>query len=313
MAAFTKLDEADLDRFLAAGGFKKYDELRVIEGGSVNSNFRIRVDGAPYFLRLYEEQDMEGAGRELATVEKLARRGVPTPTALGAIRQLAGRPAALFPWVEGRIRCQRSVSVDDAHCIGRSLAHLHVAGQSIEATEGRFHPAALRTRLERCSDVDFPVRRLRSTLDALEARRNTPLPHGLVHGDLFRDNVLWDGATVLALLDFESASAGAFIYDLAVTMLAWCFGDDFAPALVGSLVRGYESVRVLDGAEREGVHVEACLAAVRFTITRITDYAMRPALPDDRRVMKDWRRFLARLDALEAMGAVGLRGLTGLS
>ncbi len=237
--------------------------------------------------------------------------GSRTPTAVGGVRELAGRPAALFPWVDGTLRCQRSVSVDDARTVGRALAELHVVGEHIDASEGRFHPTALRARLDGVpvGDATFPTARLRRTLDDLEARRDASVPRGLVHGDLFRDNVLWDGATLVALLDFESASAGPFIYDLAVTLLAWCYGESFSQDLARSLVRGYESVRALDEAERKSFHVEACLAALRFTITRITDYAMRP--DGGARVMKDWRRFLARLDALEAMGPGGLGVLTG--
>jgi homoserine kinase type II len=313
VAAFTTPDKAELTAFLAAMGVHKHDELRAIEGGSVNSNFSVCDDARRYFLRLYEEQGMAGAARELAMVAELARDGVATPTALGGVRELAGRPAALFPWVDGVIRCQSRVSVDDTHAVGRALAHLHVVGEHIDGSAGRFHPAALRARLDGIAveaSAAFPMARLRRTLGSLDARRDASVPHGLVHGDLFRDNVLWDGEKLVALLDFESASAGPFIYDLAVTLLAWCYGEGFSQDLARSLVGGYASVRPLGDKERKSFHVEACLAAVRFTITRITDYAMRP--DGGARVMKDWHRFLDRLDALEAMGAEGLAALTGL-
>src|SRR5678815_5685700 len=123
-----------------------------------------------------------------------------------------------------------------------------------------------------------------------------------VHGDLFRDNVLWAGDAVAALLDFESAFRGPLVYDLAVLVLSWCYGDAFEPDLARAMVRGYESVRPLTAQEKRALYTETRFGALRFTITRITDYAMRGG---EGRVMKDWRRFLARTDALEAMGQSG--------
>src|SRR5262249_38949869 len=129
--------------------------------------------------------------------------------------------------------------------------------------------------------------------------------------DLFRDNVLWaTGAgtvqtrmedPIVALLDFESASRGAFVFDLAVTLLAWCYGDVLEPPLARALVSGYSSVRPLADREKKALFASARFAATRFTITRITDYAM-PGRGGEGRVIKDWRRFLGRLDVLEAIG-----------
>ncbi len=305
MAVFTWPAEGDLTAFLTSYGIEKYDGFRAIEGGSVNSNFRIDT-GASYFLRLYEEQDAAGAAAEMTLVRALAKGGVATPAPLEGVHTLAGRPAALFPWVTGVCRCQKGVRVEDAAKVGEALARLHVTSTALKAREGRFDAVGLRLRLERIPAASFPVERLRHTLSDLVEGRDPTIPKGLIHGDLFRDNVLWEGDRLAALLDFESACEGAFVYDLAVTLLAWCYGDDFSPSLCRALVRGYESVRPLERAEREALHTEARLAAVRFTVTRITDYAMRT---HGAGVMKDWRRFLARLDAIEAMGEGGLVSL----
>jgi len=245
VAAFTHPSDAELTAFLKTYGLDKYDEFQAIAGGSVNSNFSVDIAGTAYFLRIYEEQDAHGAGAELEMVAELARRGVRTPVALLGARTLAGKPAALFPWVSGTIRCQRAVSARDVTAIGSALAKLHAAGSDVHAGDGRFHPDALVVRLQTIDPSSFPVERLRRTLEAL-VERTPAVPRGLIHGDLFRDNVLWDGEKLASLLDFESASRGAFVYDLAVTMLAWCYGDGFSTDLLRALVVGYESVRRLD-------------------------------------------------------------------
>jgi homoserine kinase type II len=300
VAAFTSVSADEIDAFLSKNGIAKCNEFLVVEGGSVNSNFSMRAGGIRFFLRLYEEQDEVGARREMAMLGELARKGVatPEPIASGAI---AGKPAAMFPWVDGVHACQRGVNDARAYAVGEALAHVHVS--RIDAGEGRFDERALRARLARIDDR-FPVARLTATLDALITERARDLPSGLVHGDLFRDNVLFDAAApnrIAALLDFESASHGPFVYDLAVTVLAWCFGDSFDASLVSAMTRGYESVRPLAVREKRAFYTELKMAALRFTITRITDYEMR-GVEGASRVMKDWRRFLARLDALEQNG-----------
>jgi homoserine kinase type II len=211
--------------------------------------------------------------------------------------------------------CQRAVSVKRAKAVGAALARVHRAGEGIAVPEGRFDIPALEKRLERIDGSAYPVERLRKTLAEIAAARDATIPRGLTHGDVFRDNVLWaagsaEGGTaqirtrdeIVAVLDFESASRGPFVYDLAVTLLAWCYGDVLEPSLGRAMVAGYGSERALTDAETRAFYTEARLAATRFTITRITDYAMRGG---EGRVMKDWRRFLGRLDALEAMGEAG--------
>jgi homoserine kinase type II len=312
VAVFTKPSKVDLEAFVEGIGVGKVDAFQPVEQGSVNSNFSVTAGDRRFFLRIYEEQDARGAAAELAMLEGLAGRGVATPRAVGR-GTLAGKPAALFPWVEGAMSCQRGVTEARARAVGTELARVHLAGADLEAAPDRFGPDALRARLQTIDPDAFPAARLRRSLDALAAARDDSIPRGLAHGDLFRDNVLWlsSGDRVAALLDFESASRGAFAYDLAVCVLSWCYGDAFDPALARALVAGYEATRPLEPAEKHAFYTEARLAAVRFTITRITDYAMKGAEQAGPRVMKDWRRFLARLDALEAMGAEGFAALVG--
>jgi homoserine kinase type II len=132
-----------------------------------------------------------------------------------------------------------------------------------------------------------------------------------MHGDLFRDNVLWDaGGEIAALLDFESACAGSYAYDLMVTVLSWCFGDELEAGLASAMCGGYDRVRPMSEAEKRGLWAEGSFAALRFTVTRITDYAMRSGATGPR-VVKDWSRFMKRFEKLQALGEEGVRALVG--
>src|SRR5581483_6534621 len=253
-----------------------------IPEGSVNSNHRLETDKGAFFLRIYEEQGLLGARNDAELVATLSARAVPTPEPLRdgegrSITLVGEKPAAVFPWIDGAIVCQKSVRPAHARAVGAALAKLHVAGEGIAGGEGRFRVEDIRRRLFGIRDPRFrdAVMELMAAMDRWVAKRATDLPRGLIHGDLFRDNVLWQNDSLTALLDFESAADGPFAYDLAVAILAWCFGDDFDRELVKAMIEGYESVRTLSSSEREGLLAEACIAAIRFTTTRITCYAMK--------------------------------------
>jgi homoserine kinase type II len=290
-----------------------------VPAGSVNSNYRLDVHGrGPIFARIYEEQDRAGAEAEARLLDHLASRGVGTPRPLprvdggGFTAETQGpsaserRPVALFPWQGGEILCQSRVTAAVAGTVGRKLAETHLAAETFaEPRPGRFRIADLRRRLERVARAEDPALRalapeIGARLDRAEKARNADLPRGIIHGDLFRDNVLWEGDTLVALLDFESACDGSWVYDLMVTVLAWCYGDDLEEKLARAMFAGYAAVRRLSAAERDALPVEGRIGALRFTVTRITDFAMRPAIGE--RVMKDYRRFWARHERIEALG-----------
>jgi homoserine kinase type II len=149
----------------------------------------------------------------------------------------------------------------------------------------------------------------------VHAARDPRLSRGVVHGDLFRDQVLWrDDGEIAALLDFESACDGTFAFDLMVTVLSWCVGDDLDAGLARAMADGYQRVRTLSEAERDGLAGEGSFAALRFAITRITDFSMRARNADGtaRPPARDWRRFMKRFDKLQSLGAGGVRGVLGV-
>lgn len=323
MAILTIPSDHDLRQFVESYALGRLVVARGLEVGTVNTSYALEVAGGQrFFLRIYEEQDAPGAAREAVVLAHLAAHGVKTPAPLvapdgRATRTLAGKPAAIFPWVDGDMLCQRAVTPEVAEAVGAALATVHRAGHAPGAPldRGRFGPAELVRRCERvASSADMEARALAGALASaaadVAARRRLDVPSGLVHGDLFRDNVLWHVETggqcsrLAALLDFESAHDGPFAYDLAVTILSWSYGSTLEPAIARAIVRGYQSVRMLEPVERDVLYAETLFAALRFTITRITDNAIR--------VGKRWQRFVERRAAVEALGPRGYAEALGL-
>ncbi|MEM6790062.1 MAG: homoserine kinase [Myxococcota bacterium] len=320
MALLTALTLPDASALAGRYGLR-LTALHPIRHGSVNSNFWAEVaDGSRVFLRIYEESALEAVRLQNELLRHLAAAGVDTPVPLRdedgrdvqTPRAAENKPVCFFPFCSGRWIAQREVDEARMHQVGAILAAIHRAGEGYTgAPPNRFGKAQMRARLDAVSarKLDPELReaatRLERALTALEDEPPVSAEWTVVHGDLFRDNVLWhDDGTLSAALDFESASLGDPAFDLSVTLLAWCFTDRLEERLVRALVRGYRRNRTLSETLLRGCFRQARMAAIRFAVTRITDYELRP-----RGVVayKDYRRFLARLDALEGLGADGLR------
>jgi homoserine kinase type II len=296
-------------------GAAAYRSHELIDAGTVNSNYRVETAGGPCFLRVNEDKTTSQVEKEAELLRHLSARGVPTPVPFGRVASVRDKPCSLFPWVAGQHLARSELTPQAAHEVGAALSHLHGAGQGFSGLgAGLYTTAHLHGRFERAlaGSAHRPV--LQGAVSALRVRfsswrRSPGLPVGVIHQDLFMDNVLFEGGKVVALLDFEQACDGVLVYDLAVTLLAWCYGqDDFVDHHLAALCRGYLTYRTLEPTEREALFDECRLAAMRFAITRITDVELRASAPAG----KDYRRYLARLERLEDRGPSAFRAACGL-
>lgn len=313
MAVLTPLPFDSARTLLQSYGIQ-LDELTPLQAGSVNSNFFLAGkarggQSVSYFARIYEEQGALGAHFELSLNQALKKAKIPVAEPIltrdGSIQlSYEGKPFAVYQRLKGQVSCQRGVTPALARNVGRSLAQVHSADLGgLELSESRFGFDGIAARLEQVrasgrQDLRSAVERIESLCHELSLKPAVDLPQGLIHGDLFRDNVLIDGDAVVGLLDFESASRGSFVYDLMVTLLAWCFGDTLRADLVQGMLRGYDSVRPLLPVERAQLVDVGSFACARFAATRLTDFSLR--VGEGEPPARDFRRFFERLDVLQS-------------
>jgi homoserine kinase type II len=287
MAQFRVVSAGDVQEILrgfALAGYRAHEPIAV---GTVNTNVRVQLDTGLVFLRINEGKSEDDVRREATIVGHAAARGVPTPAPL---RTPAGDPftswqshmVSLFPWVAGRTLARAELTPAHAAAVGEALAKLHLAGRDFpDRRPGRYEPPEIAARLSRIAALARPeladaIATLTPELAQLPQERAPNLPTGVIHGDLFVDNVLFEGDRLIALIDFEQASWGRFAYDLAVTTLAFGFGrDDFRPEIVRALLDAYGAVRGSTADERAGFGAELRFAACRFAVTRITDVHLK--------------------------------------
>jgi homoserine kinase type II len=289
VAVYTEVPDDELAAFLAGYEIGSLLSYKGIAEGVENSNYLLRTTQGSYILTLYEKRVREAdLPFFLGLMQHLARRGLTCPLPVAnqsgeALGRLAGRPAAIITFLEG-VAVRRPTA---QHCgaLGRALARLHQAGDGYPMTrpnalsrEG--WPPLFRQAEERADTVAVGLaERTRRELAFLERAWPTGLPTGIIHADLFTDNVFFIGPEVSGLIDFYFACTDAFAYDLAICLNAWCFEPDGSFNLTkgSALVAGYQAVRPLGAEEVEALPVLCRGAALRFMLTRLVDWLNVPA------------------------------------
>jgi homoserine kinase type II len=280
MSVYTTVTAEQLDAWLSRYNVGGLVELQPIASGIENTNYFVTTEGGRYVLTLYERLPPEELPFYLNLMAHLARAGVeapaPEPDRTGALfSMLNGRPAGLVARIDGAAIEQP----DRAHCaaVGNALARLHVATQTYRARlTNRRGPAWWRqaARAVRSYLTDDQRQLLADEIKYQTGYAKASLPKGAIHGDLFRDNVLFVGNRVSGIIDFGFAATDFLAYDLAITVNDWCVDratgaleDDCCEALVAA----YQAVRPLSAEEREQWPTLLRAAALRFWLSRLYD------------------------------------------
>jgi len=288
MAVYTDVTADDLTDFLSRYQLGELRSYKGIAEGVENSNFLLHTSDGNFILTLYEKRVAAGdLPFFLGLMEHLAARGITCPQPVknrqcGVLGKLAGRPAAIVTFLDG-LWIRRP---NPGHCaaVGEALARLHLAGKdfpnkranalSIESWRALYAQAKERgdsVRPGLCAEIA-------KELDALDKSWPRDLPDGVIHADLFPDNVFFLGDRLSGLIDFYFACTDTLAYDVAVCLNAWCFEPDHSYNVTKgrALLRSYANVRALSAAERAALPMLARGAAMRFLLTRLVDWLAVP-------------------------------------
>jgi len=289
MAVYTDVAAEDLAAFLAGYDVGELLSYKGIAEGVENSNFLVHTSRGHFILTLYEKR-VAAADLPffLGLMEHLAARGLTCPQPVKnragkTLGKIAGRPAAMVTFLDGMwIRRPNA-----AHCaaVGEALARLHLAGAdfklkranalSVEGWRPLYRTIAGRgDRLQPglCDNIE-------RELTQLEKSWPRDLPQGVIHADLFPDNVFFLGDKLSGLIDFYFACTDTLAYDVAICLNAWCFEPDHSYNVTKgrALLQAYAKTRALAEAERQALPLLARGAALRFLLTRLVDWLDVPA------------------------------------
>ena len=288
MAVYTEVSDEELEEFLSQYDLGGLVSFKGIAEGVENSNYLLGTGTGTYILTLYEKRvHRDDLPYFLGLMEHLAGQGIACPTPIRgsdgrALRELCSRPAAIISFLEG-VWPRR---VQPRHCalLGDTMARMHLAGASFGGERANALSIEGWRRLFR--QVEARADEVRPDLAAeiagelahLEAHWPRDLPAGIVHAELFPDNVFFLADKLSGLIDFYFACNDFFAYDLAICLNAWCFETDrsFNITKARQMLSAYREVRPFSDAELEALPLLARGSALRFLLTRLYDWLNHP-------------------------------------
>lgn len=279
MSVYTRIERKELETYLLSYEAGSLVDFEGIKSGIENTNYFVNTSSGKFVLTIFEHHTKEELPFFLDLTAFLSEHGIPCahPSAdkkKNYLGELKGKPAALVEKLAGKSLEQPKI----IHCqaVGQVLADMHLAGQKFKQTrENTRGPAwwhetsvQLKTKL---SNEDREL--LTEELNYQKQFRFSHLPRGIVHADLFRDNVLFDGDKLGGLIDFYYACTDVLLYDLAVTINDWSTNTDQTPntELAAAMTKAYTNVRPLTDDEVEAWPVMLRAAALRFWLSRLYD------------------------------------------
>ena len=288
MAVYTEITDDELTEFLARYELGALRSFKGIAEGVENSNFLLHADAGFFILTQYEKRVKEAdLPFFLGLMEHLAARGFacpqPVKTREGAmLGRLAGRPAAIVTFLDGL--WPRRPEVRHCGAVGEALARLHLAGEDFAPRRQNALSVSGWAPLARASearaDEVLPGLAVAVAQELSHLERVWPhdLPEGVIHADMFPDNVFFLGDRLSGVIDYYFACDDAFAYDVAVCLNAWCFEPDASFNITKgmALLSGYERVRPLSDREVAALPTLARGAALRFLLTRLVDWLNVP-------------------------------------
>ena len=288
MAVYTRVSEDDLATFLSEFDIGEATSFSGITEGVENSNFRLSTTAGDYILTLYEKRvNKKDLPFFINLMSHLSENKISCPLPVAdkngvVLKELNQRAAAIVTFLTGT--SSNNPNPDRCHSAGVALAKLHLAAADFtiprkNALDSKAWAPLLASCNVEDSDIDPAlIVSARERLDDILTTWPNDLPHGVIHADLFPDNVLFTNDEVTGIIDFYFACQDALAYDLAIMLNAWCFEPDFSFNVTKAkrLISGYQFVRPLSEEEKQAVPILVKGAAMRFFLTRLYDWINTP-------------------------------------
>ncbi len=319
MAVYTEVSDEDLMAFLGQYALGEVTSFKGIAEGVENSNYLLRTTEGSFILTLYEKRVRRAdLPFFVGLMEHLASQGIDCPVPIrgrdgAALRELCGRPAAIVSFLDGL--WPRRVRPEHCRLLGEAMARMHIAGSSFEMRRGNdLSMPGWRPLFESCAAraqevQDGLAEALEGELGFLEGEWPEDLPSGVIHADLFPDNVFFLDGRLSGIIDFYFACNDFFAYDLATCLNAWCFepDDSFNVTKARLLLQSYRKVRPFSAAELDALPLLARGSALRFLLTRLYDWLNHPpgALVEPKDPLEYWKKLVFH-QGVSGPGAYGL-------
>lgn len=275
MAVYTQIDRATLDSFLENYELPELTQFSGIKKGVVNTNYLLETVDGSFILTIFEEKSLK---EDLPFFQNLMRyiaeKNIPCPNPIESknnkIHEIDGKPVQIVNFLNGHEWI--ALTPANYHTLGKTLGELHRVTTAFSETRINSMGLSNWQSLAYKFGDDLPDLIID---EIIFLTNNWPrlLPKGIIHADLFSDNLLWDNNKITGILDFYFSCYDTLAYDLAITLNAWCFDKNqkFNIFTAMEIIRGYETIRSLTIEEKNNFSILLRGAALRFYLTRLYD------------------------------------------
>ena len=289
MAVFTKLIREDIENFVSDYSIGNLESFEEIVGGIENSNFKIICNNQPYILTIFEKRVAKEELPFFINLKNfLNKNNFKCPKAISDnngkfLKRIKNKKAVIISFLEGE--SIEKPNLEMCRQVGKTIANLH--NLTINFDEKRpnsldlkdwkeIYKKCLNNKSEKFNEI---MNLLRNEIDYLENCWPENIPCGVIHGDLFRDNIFFKHGKISGVIDFYFSCYYFYVYDLAIVINDWCFsenGQNFHKDNCLTIFEEYQKLRELSDLEKKSLNIFLRAAAVRILCTRVHDYIFHP-------------------------------------
>ena len=309
MAVYTKLSENNLKDFFSKYNLGKLLKFQGIQEGIENSNYFVKTDSGKFILTVYEKRvEEKDLPFFMGLMKNIFNENFPSPEPIinkngNYITEIFGKKAAVVSFLEGASK--KNLTPDNCYEVGIYTAKLHMITKNLNIKRtNRLSVNSWRLiyrKIQRdCSKI-YPdlTKIIERNLEVIEDKWPKNIPRGIIHADLFPDNIFFKGSKLTGIIDFYFSCYDFYALEIAICLNALCFEGknenlSFNVTKAKKFIDGYSSIRKLTEEEKESLKILCHGAAMRFLLTRVFDYLN---LTEDALVkIKDPVEYLKRLE-----------------
>lgn len=280
MSVFTTLNLEEVRNWIQPFAIGELRALKGIAAGITNTNYFVETDQARYVLTVFEKNDFDELPYFVDLMSHLSAHGILCPAPIKdhagiALHRIQGKPALMVSCLKGQDIVQANLT--QIRAVAETLAKMHMAGLSFheQSHNQRGQGWRVMTAQQVMPKLSADQQSLlKQELDFQHGLDLTCLPHGVIHGDLFRDNVLFDGDQLGGFIDFYYACHDVLVYDVAIAVNEWCINENGAlhAEKLNAFLTAYQAVRALSAQEKQLWQALLRRAALRFWLSRLYDF-----------------------------------------
>jgi len=320
MAVYTNITLDELNEFLQFYSLGTADELIGIKSGIENTNYLVKINNKKYILTLFERRThQEDLPFFFELMNHLNSSGIKCPQAIKSkdnkyFKLLKDKPASFTSFVSGEILSR----IEPNHCyeLGKSMALFHNASSTLKISRNNqmgfenFGTLIKKLEVKNFKSEDVPIKLIKDEYKFLKENISFNLPKGIIHADLFPDNVFFENNCLSGIIDFYFSCNDYYAYEIAICINAWCFeenSNEFNISKAKKLLSSYNQVRELTKEEINSLPLFSRAAALRFLLTRLIDYFRETN--DSLLVKKDPSEYIKKLNFHQSVSKSSEYGL----